>query len=103
MTGVHDAANQSRVYKDFTFGRLNGDYTVQERRITFTDSVQLEIRSIHEELIRTLSDGFRRQDLVLVIFWPICYTVSTNNAAVLSRMTDPFRRERLMRHVLRPH
>lgn len=64
MTGIHDLANQSRVYKGFTFGRLNGSYTVQERRITFADSVRLEIRSIHEELIRTLSEGMRGRQQV---------------------------------------
>jgi len=63
-TDLHNAANQSRVYKGFTFGRLNGSYTVQERRITFADTVQLEIRSIHEKLIRTLSDGLRSQQQI---------------------------------------
>lgn len=64
LADIHNVSNQARVYKGFTFGRLNGSYTLQERRITFDDIVQLEIRSIHEKLIRTLSDGLRSQQQI---------------------------------------
>lgn len=64
LADTHNASNQARVYKGFTFGRLNGSYAIQERRITFADTVQLEIRSIHEKLIRTLSEGLRSQQQI---------------------------------------
>lgn len=47
---------RTRTYKGFTFGRLNGAYIIQGTSIIFHGPVQLEIRCIDPQVIRTLAD-----------------------------------------------
>ena len=55
---LHDGA-AGRQYKLFTFGQLQGKYTVADRQITFPQGAFLEIRGIHEELLLRLLRHFR--------------------------------------------
>lgn len=45
---------QSRRFKFFTFSQLEGSYRIADHRIHFSDGANLEIRSIHEELLMKL-------------------------------------------------
>ena len=58
-TALHDSGVevQKRRFKFFTFGQLEGNYRIVDRRILFSGGATLEIRSIHDELLLLL---FRR-------------------------------------------
>ena len=58
-TQLHDEGYRSddRTFKLFTFGLLKGSYTIHDKYIVFHDTVQWEIRSIDEQLIRQLAGG----------------------------------------------
>lgn len=59
---LHASASDSgRPFKLYTFSQLQGNYTIRDKRICFTDQVQLEIRSVDDGLIlrwlRALTPG----------------------------------------------
>ena len=54
------ASKNGHVFKLFTFSQLEGAYQVSGRRICFSGSVRLEIRSIYDELIMYLFSRFSR-------------------------------------------
>lgn len=58
---VHDGGEvaQKRRFKLFTFGQLEGKYTVRDRQIQFSGPVSLEIRSIREAFLMRLFRAFR--------------------------------------------
>ena len=50
-------ARGQRNYKLFQFSQLNGVYQIQNKRITFSDSVTFEVRSPEPLLIRLIADS----------------------------------------------
>lgn len=57
---LHDSGYDKggRSFKLFTFGPLQGRYTVQEKRIIFTERVSFEVRSIEPVMLQLLKEGF---------------------------------------------
>jgi CRISPR-associated endoribonuclease Cas6 len=55
---LHDSASSGRAYKLFTFGQLEGRYTVEGQWICFPQGATLEIRSVHGELLWRLFQAF---------------------------------------------
>ena len=49
---------EQRTFKFFTFGQLEGPFTVEEKQIHFHDRVSLEIRSINTQLMLLLLNAF---------------------------------------------
>ena len=59
---LHDEGNkidENTTFKLFTFGQLEGDYSIINKRIVFTNEITLQIRCIDPFMCQLLSDGFR--------------------------------------------
>lgn len=50
--------SDKKTFRLFTFGELNGKYTVNNRRIVFEDAFSLEIRTVSDTLFRLLNRSF---------------------------------------------
>lgn len=59
-TSLHDgvADVEGKQFKLFTFGQLEGDYTLEDKMICFSDVVRLEIRSVNTQLMLLLLNAF---------------------------------------------
>lgn len=55
---LHDGTGEGRQFKLFTFGQLEGSYTIRDRQICFCDGMRLEIRSIRDDLLLRLLQFF---------------------------------------------
>lgn len=59
--GLHDSASR---FKLFTFGQLEGAYSIRDKQIFFKDRVSLEIRSVHDDLLLRLFYAFSQGSTV---------------------------------------
>ena len=59
-TALHDGVTDisGKQLKLFTFGQLEGKYTIENKTIRFSDAVRLEIRSVNTQLMLLLLNGF---------------------------------------------
>lgn len=59
---LHDGGyiNEDRIFKLFTFSPLRGNYSVKDKKITFSDRVSLEIRSVEPAVIQPLICSFKK-------------------------------------------
>lgn len=55
---LHNGTGEGRQFKLFTFGQLEGSYTLREKQILFPEGMRLEIRSIREGLLMRLLQFF---------------------------------------------
>ena len=58
---LHDLgySEKNRQFKMFTFGPLRGRYQIQNKEISFTDTIKIEIRSPEPKMIRILGESVR--------------------------------------------
>lgn len=65
LGNIHDEGvkNGKRDYKLFTFGPLQGHYSIRGKRIVFDGNVQLEVRSCYEQVIRTMAKFFKQNGI----------------------------------------
>ena len=57
-------SNQSRSFKMFTFGPIQGKYRIREKQIIFTGEICWEVRSVDAMLLRLLQESIRQDGIV---------------------------------------
>ena len=90
----HGLAYEKRDYKLFTFGPFNGKYHVQNKHITFFDSISFEVRFVNEQLAENFVNnlqtrGFRLGDVTYhdVVTQLNCRAICENSLMV--KMLSP--------------
>ena len=90
----HGSVYEKRDYKLFTFGPFKGKYRIQDKRITFLDSISFEVRFVSEQIAQIFADniqtkGFRLGDVTFHNVTILIYQQRISENSLVIKMVSP--------------